>query len=146
MPLICHKCEYDLTGNESGCCPECGEPVEASLAARRRVVARSRRDVYTLQFLGGLAWLLALSGLDRLYFWWASSVLTVIGLLTAMAFLLVGVGALARADNDEFALNPPAAWSRRRLLARAATLLGLQALGAIVLLAIFIGLARGFGD
>ena len=26
-PLQCFKCEYDLTGNESGVCPECGEPV-----------------------------------------------------------------------------------------------------------------------
>ena len=27
-PGHCRKCGYDLTGNESGICPECGEPVE----------------------------------------------------------------------------------------------------------------------
>lgn len=26
---VCHKCDYDLTGNVSGVCPECGTPVEA---------------------------------------------------------------------------------------------------------------------
>ena len=25
---VCRKCDYDLTGNESGVCPECGTPVE----------------------------------------------------------------------------------------------------------------------
>ena len=25
---LCRKCDYDLTGNESGVCPECGTPVE----------------------------------------------------------------------------------------------------------------------
>ena len=25
--LRCDKCKYDLTGNESGVCPECGEPI-----------------------------------------------------------------------------------------------------------------------
>jgi len=24
---LCHQCEYDLTGNESGVCPECGSPI-----------------------------------------------------------------------------------------------------------------------
>ena len=23
----CHNCDYNLTGNESGICPECGEPI-----------------------------------------------------------------------------------------------------------------------
>lgn len=27
--LLCRKCGYDLQGNESGICPECGTPVEA---------------------------------------------------------------------------------------------------------------------
>lgn len=26
---VCHKCGYDLTGNVSGICPECGTPTEA---------------------------------------------------------------------------------------------------------------------
>lgn len=26
----CHACDYDLTGNESGICPECGAAVEAT--------------------------------------------------------------------------------------------------------------------
>lgn len=26
-PFVCTNCSYDLTGNESGRCPECGEPV-----------------------------------------------------------------------------------------------------------------------
>lgn len=24
---ICHRCSYDLTGNESGICPECGTSI-----------------------------------------------------------------------------------------------------------------------
>ncbi len=27
---ICHQCRYDLTGNESGVCPECGTPIVTS--------------------------------------------------------------------------------------------------------------------
>jgi hypothetical protein len=30
LPGHCQKCGYDLTGNESGRCPECGEPVEST--------------------------------------------------------------------------------------------------------------------
>ncbi|HNO78694.1 MAG TPA: hypothetical protein PKN33_11595 [Phycisphaerae bacterium] len=26
----CHQCRYDLTGNESGVCPECGTPIATS--------------------------------------------------------------------------------------------------------------------
>jgi len=26
-PGLCEKCDYDLTGNESGICPECGTPI-----------------------------------------------------------------------------------------------------------------------
>ena len=29
-PEACGNCDYDLTGNESGVCPECGTPIEAS--------------------------------------------------------------------------------------------------------------------
>lgn len=29
-PNNCHKCEYDLTDNESGVCPECGTKIEAT--------------------------------------------------------------------------------------------------------------------
>lgn len=29
-PGHCKKCRYDLTGNQSGVCPECGTPVQAS--------------------------------------------------------------------------------------------------------------------
>jgi hypothetical protein len=28
LPGHCRKCDYDLTGNESGVCPECGEKVQ----------------------------------------------------------------------------------------------------------------------
>jgi len=28
LPGHCRKCEYDLTGNVSGICPECGTPVQ----------------------------------------------------------------------------------------------------------------------
>jgi hypothetical protein len=31
---ICPRCRYDLTGNLSGVCPECGEPVSDLVAAR----------------------------------------------------------------------------------------------------------------
>ncbi|UCE59492.1 MAG: hypothetical protein JSU63_18865 [Phycisphaerales bacterium] len=33
MP-VCIECGYDLTGNESGVCPECGEPVADELQVR----------------------------------------------------------------------------------------------------------------
>jgi len=29
---LCHKCSYDLTGNTSGRCPECGTPIEIGVA------------------------------------------------------------------------------------------------------------------
>jgi len=29
-PEICHKCGYNLTGNESGVCPECGTKISWS--------------------------------------------------------------------------------------------------------------------
>ena len=32
--FVCSKCGYDLTGNESGVCPECGEPVRPSPRAK----------------------------------------------------------------------------------------------------------------
>lgn len=37
-PLLCERCGYDLSAAEAGAsvCPECGEPVENSLPARRR--------------------------------------------------------------------------------------------------------------
>ncbi len=31
-PLACRKCGYNLTGNESGICPECGEPIPSEQA------------------------------------------------------------------------------------------------------------------
>lgn len=31
---LCHQCHYNLTGNLSGICPECGTPVSESVAAR----------------------------------------------------------------------------------------------------------------
>ncbi len=31
----CHKCDYDLTGNVSGRCPECGVPVTKNMMTRR---------------------------------------------------------------------------------------------------------------
>jgi hypothetical protein len=33
LPSECPKCRYDLTGNVSGICPECGTPVEAATLA-----------------------------------------------------------------------------------------------------------------
>ena len=32
---LCHVCRYDLTGNISGVCPECGTPVDVSAGVRR---------------------------------------------------------------------------------------------------------------
>jgi len=34
-PGICGKCQYDLTGNVSGVCPECGTPVPKASAGKR---------------------------------------------------------------------------------------------------------------
>ena len=31
--MLCHSCGYDLTGNESGICPECGTGVPAMAMA-----------------------------------------------------------------------------------------------------------------
>lgn len=31
-PVVCPRCRYDLTGNVSGVCPECGTPVAAAAA------------------------------------------------------------------------------------------------------------------
>ncbi len=33
-PGHCHHCGYDLTGNVSGVCPECGRPVDSKAAGR----------------------------------------------------------------------------------------------------------------
>ncbi len=30
-PCICQTCEYNLTGNVSGICPECGKPVPPTM-------------------------------------------------------------------------------------------------------------------
>jgi hypothetical protein len=38
-PQPCPTCQYDLTGNLSGCCPECGEPIPDSI--RSNLAARS---------------------------------------------------------------------------------------------------------
>lgn len=38
-PSLCEKCDYDLTGNESGICPECGTPI-AHECARRSETSR----------------------------------------------------------------------------------------------------------
>ena len=32
-PPVCSKCQYSLTGNVSGVCPECGEPTEKETAS-----------------------------------------------------------------------------------------------------------------
>jgi hypothetical protein len=39
--LACTRCEYDLTGNTSGVCPECGMPVSAELNGRDSLLAGS---------------------------------------------------------------------------------------------------------
>lgn len=39
LPLSCEKCAYDLTGNVSGVCPECGTTI--SEAVRQRLIPRS---------------------------------------------------------------------------------------------------------
>ncbi len=28
VPAVCNRCDYDLTGNKTGVCPECGRPVD----------------------------------------------------------------------------------------------------------------------
>ncbi len=33
QPVSCQRCGYNLTGNESGICPECGESCEGDLKA-----------------------------------------------------------------------------------------------------------------
>jgi hypothetical protein len=35
----CRRCNYDLTGNQSGVCPECGEPTPAEAVRRRKARA-----------------------------------------------------------------------------------------------------------
>lgn len=35
VPGFCRKCGYDLTGNASGRCPECGTPAETTYAENR---------------------------------------------------------------------------------------------------------------
>jgi hypothetical protein len=37
----CEKCLYDLTGNESGVCPECGTPTPAGIRRERAAKAES---------------------------------------------------------------------------------------------------------
>lgn len=41
----CRKCGYDLTGNVSGRCPECGAPVDGDGMDNRRVVYESEEQV-----------------------------------------------------------------------------------------------------
>ena len=36
----CRNCRYDLTGNESGVCPECGSPVKEDATPMRNDVSR----------------------------------------------------------------------------------------------------------
>ncbi len=52
-PSRCRSCDYDLTGNDAGRCPECGQPSdEASPVIRRR---RHHADIrQTLWWLKGL--------------------------------------------------------------------------------------------
>ncbi len=45
LPGICHKCGYDLTGNISGVCPECGQVIPTPSANPAQVTrSRSRRS------------------------------------------------------------------------------------------------------
>lgn len=41
----CFKCEYDLTGNISGTCPECGSSIDASERRRNRAMSIRSRAV-----------------------------------------------------------------------------------------------------
>lgn len=41
VPVRCHRCRYDLTGNESGLCPECGFLIEPPAPAKVTVVYAS---------------------------------------------------------------------------------------------------------
>lgn len=48
-PLACHRCGYDLSGNESGICPECGRLIEApgpeeALGVYLSATTAARRD------------------------------------------------------------------------------------------------------
>jgi len=42
----CPHCHYDLTGNESGVCPECGHTTPAELVRRRRAKAAAFADAF----------------------------------------------------------------------------------------------------
>jgi hypothetical protein len=48
--LRCHKCDYDLTANVSGACPECGTPIDSLLAKRTLVI---RATIYESKCLLG---------------------------------------------------------------------------------------------
>ena len=51
--LLCPACDYDLTGNESGVCPECGEAVAATAHAPvEQKPSRPRRPAVPPQFVG----------------------------------------------------------------------------------------------
>ncbi len=43
-PDLCARCDYDLTGNASGRCPECGQPVEVSLGSTPAIPAHARAE------------------------------------------------------------------------------------------------------
>lgn len=50
----CHVCKYNLTGNVSGICPECGTPILPPLFQSGRELAADRRHVvvcWTLRLL-----------------------------------------------------------------------------------------------
>lgn len=51
--LACRKCQYDLTGNESGICPECGTPLVVPAVENDRLI---RKKCFVL-LLAGLAML-----------------------------------------------------------------------------------------
>ena len=42
---LCTQCAYDLTGNESGFCPECGLPITSELSASESTEAQSTREI-----------------------------------------------------------------------------------------------------
>ena len=80
-PRYCSQCRYDLTGNMSGKCPECGSavpiirpiPAGETFRRRRRVVLRRRRvNLWLQRFAAVRRWSYTV-GAVCIALWWAVS-------------------------------------------------------------------------